>query len=99
MNATGDYWIYVSTLDQTKEYAYVADVVLNKQEVLSALTVDSEEAEDVEKIKICSKSYLLARIRLYPDEPEEVQEIINYSKGHKIRLTFLERLLLFIRKN
>ena len=71
MNATGDYWICVSTLDQTKEYTYVADVVLNKQEVLSALT----------------------------DEPEEVQEIINYSKGLKIRLTFLERLLLFIRKN
>ena len=96
MEATGDFWICVTASDNQKEYSYIADILLSEEEASSTMEVDTTGLE-YEKIKICKKSYTLAQLRFYPDDEEEIHEIINYSRGIRIKLTIWERIILFLR--
>jgi len=97
MEATGDYWICVTVSDNQKEYSYMADILLSEEEVRTTLEVSATGLK-YEKVRICKKSYILAQLRLYPEEEEEVNEIISYSRGMRIKLTIWERIILFLRR-
>lgn len=54
--------------------------------------------QNVEIIWISKKSFILATVRSFPTEHAEVEEIIKYSEGQKIKLSIFERIMVWLKQ-
>ena len=92
------YYIEIYEDNGETYYSYSAEILLTPDEAQACGDSDLFGNPD-KRIKINKKAWRLAILRDAPDTQEEVNEIISFSNGHKIKLSLLERIiLLFTRK-
>jgi len=88
------YFIEVRVNKGKRYYAYVANITMSAGEARNCVAYDLFGAPD-ERINISKKAWRLASIRCQPDKDEEVSEIVDYSNGKPIKLSFFEKVVLF----
>ena len=89
----GPFYIQEVKTGRRSSFNYLMDIMLSSEQVGNVLSFDG--AEDSETIEITKNAYNLALLRTFPQSKLEVQEIINYSNGKRIKLTLLEKLYIW----
>ena len=92
----GSFYIEIDNSGKKKSYIYSMDVVLNADEFRSALPIDNVQPEN--KIKISKNAYNLAVLRMFPQKENEIEEIIKYSKGGRVKMSFFEKILIWCKQ-
>ncbi len=87
------YYIEIYKNDDETTYSYSTDIMITPQEA-EQCGDQSLFGKPDERIKINRKAWKLAILRNAPDTENEVNEIVLYSNGTKIKLSLLERLIL-----
>lgn len=101
----GDYLIHLFDFDgyQTFAYGFLRNITASVQyeadyqcQQPPSQPIEMEKESHRVVGRISKKAYSLARLRNWPNTQAEVDEIVAYSGGKRIQLSFRERIQLFL---